>query len=750
MRLVQVAKALGMTGQQLRKELTQVDFGVKPTDREIPENLAQGVLRFLARKYNITIQMDALTGMAEEEKPQAEGSTPATEAAPMGVSKAVEPEAPKGELHVLRKLTLDDVPREAIAREAKKLTKEEQEERLKEAKVQARSSSTSRRRKEDVAPIAQEQIKKKDGVVVLPAQITVKEFSEKAGIQVPKVVAALLKNGVMATINQTIDYDTAAIVAAELGVQVAKEEVASVEHLLGGDWRAMLNDEPEHLQPRPPIVVVMGHVDHGKTSLLDAIRKSDVAAGESGGITQHIGAYQVEHAIAGTDQHRRITFLDTPGHEAFTAMRARGAQVTDVAILVVAADDGVRETTIEAINHAKEAKVPMMVAISKIDRPGADLDRVKGELAAQGLQPEEWGGSTPVVPYSAVTKQGVDAVLDNVLLLADLQELKANPDRRAIATVVESHLDPSHGPLCTVIVNTGTLAISDPFVCGAVSGKVRMLVNAAGQRQQRVPPSCPVQLSGFDAVPRVGDVLQVVGSDREARAIAEDLREQAGHHQKRSLSDLVTRLHEGKLSQLKVVLKTDAQGSLEAIQLSLEQQGTDQVTVKVIHGAVGAVTENDVMMAAASEGIVMAFRVSVPPSVQRTAEAEGVQVREYDVIYTLIEDVVGLLQGLLVPEEQEKILGHLEVKGVFLTKRSEQIIGGRVLDGVIKRVPFRVLRGEAIVGTGKILSLRRADNDIKEAKEDSECGMRIESSEPIVVGDRLEAYIREFKKSDAA
>lgn len=746
MRLVQVAKALGMTGQQLRKELTQVDFGVKATDREIPDNLAQGVLRFLARKYNITIQMDALMGM-EEEKPQAEAATPDA-AAPTGVSKGIEQEAPKSELHVLRKLTLDDVPREAIAREAKKLTKEEQEERQKEA-VHA-AQTVSRRRKEDATPVAQEQIKKKEGTVALPAQITVKEFAEKAGIQVPKVVAALLKNGVMATINQTIDFDTAAIVAAELGVQVTKEEAASVEHLLGGDWRAMLTDEPEHLKPRPPIVVVMGHVDHGKTSLLDAIRTSDVAGGESGGITQHIGAYQVEHIVPGTGQVRPITFLDTPGHEAFTAMRARGAQITDVAILVVAADDGVRPTTVEAINHAKEAKVPILVAISKIDRPGADLDRVKGELAAQGLQPEEWGGSTPVVPYSSVTKQGVDSVLDHILLLADLQELKANPDRRAIATVIESHLDPSHGPLCTVIVNTGTLAVGDPFVCGVVAGKVRMLVNAAGQRLQRVLPSCPAQLSGFDAVPRVGDVLQVVGSDREARNIASDLQEQTGHHQKRSLADLVTRLHEGKLSQLKIVLKTDAQGSLEAIQSALEQQCTDKVTVKVIHGAVGAVTENDVMMAAASEGIVMAFRVSVPPSVQRTAESEGVQVREYDVIYTLIEDVIGLVQGLLVPEEQEKVLGHLEVKGVFLTKKSEQIIGGRVLDGVIKRVPFRLLRGEAVVGTGKILSLRRADNDIKEAKEDSECGMRIESTEPILVGDRLEAYIREFKKTETA
>lgn len=741
MRLVQVAKALGMTGQQLRKELTAVDFGVKPTDREIPDATAQGIVRFLARKHGITVNMEALTGMAEGERE--DGSVAeerdAEDAAPAAASADEAPKAP-AELHVLRKLTLEDVPKEAIARQAQQLRTQGRE---REQQREERGLSPIRRRQErERGQNQQEQIKKKEGTVMLPPQISVKEFSEKAGVQVPKVVAALLKNGVMATINQTIDYDTAAIVAAELGVEVAKEQAIALEHLLSGDLTELLKDEPQNLSPRPPIVVVMGHVDHGKTSLLDAIRKSDVVSGESGGITQHIGAYQVHH------DGGLITFLDTPGHEAFTAMRARGARVTDIAILVVSAEEGIKATTVEAINHAKAADVPIMVAVSKIDRPGADVDRVKGELAGYGLQPEEWGGSTIVVPYSAVTKQGIPEVLEHLLLLAEMKELKANPHRNAVATVVESHLDPSHGALATVIVNTGTLRTGDPFVCGSISGKVRAMIDGVGERVNEAGPSCPVRLTGFEAVPQVGDILQAVASDREARDLAAEFAEKSGSHQKRSFTDLVSRIHEGKLTQLKIVLKADAQGSLEAIQTSLDQQATDQVSVKVIHGAVGAVTENDVMMAAASDGLVIAFHVDVPPVVRRTAEREGVQIREHQIIYALFEEIAGLLQGLLEPEEQEQILGHLEVKGVFLTKKGEQIIGGRVTDGVIKRLQFRLLRAGELAGTGRIMSLRKVDKDIKEAKEGTECGMRVESTVPILEGDVIEVFLKELKKRE--
>jgi len=741
MRLVQVAKALGMTGQQLRKELLSVDFGVKPTDREIPDNLAQGIIRFVARKHGLTIDVEAVMGMADDgyEEEGEPKEQPAGEAVPQEVVPEVKTQ--DSSLHVLRKLTLDDVPKAAIERQAKDLqgTKEEKEEREKEAREAA---AVVRHRQETQD---QRQIKKKVGKVNLPAQISVKEFAEKTGVQVPQVIQALMKNGVLATITQSIDYETAAIIAAELGVTVEKEqESANAETLLSKNLDELIKDEVENMTPRPPIVVVMGHVDHGKTSILDAIRKTDVVSKESGGITQHIGAYQVHH------QDKLITFLDTPGHEAFTAMRARGAQITDIAILVVSAEEGVKETTIEAINHAKEAGVPIIVAVNKIDRPNADPDRVKGELAAHGLQPEEWGGTTPFVHTSAVTKAGIDTLLDTVALVAELAELKANAKRSAVATVIESHLDPSLGPLASVIVNTGTLLVGDAFICGHTVGKVRSMADAQGVRLQSVPPSGAVQVSGFGSVPQVGDILQVVASEREARDLLKEVMSSAVLQKKSGLGDLVSMLHEGKLLQLKIVLKADAQGSLEALENALEKQGTERVQVKVIHGAIGAVSESDVMMAAASSALVMAFRALVPSSVQRTADRESVQVRQYDVIYNLLEDVAGLLEGLLIPEEQEKILGHLEVKGVFLTKKTEQIIGGRVTDGVIKRLPFRMLRGGELIGTGRITSLKRADTDIKEAKADSECGMRVETTVPVEVADILEVYYREFKKKDEA
>ncbi len=736
MRLVQVAKALGMTGQQLRKELLDVDFGIKPTDREVPDNLAHGIIRFVARKHNITVDMEALGALADDE---GEEDGEKKEESASAEQTAAAPKAPES-VHVMRKLTLEDVPLAAIAKQKAALpSKKELEERRNEERAMTGKAAKS---KQDTTAM-QQQIKKKEGTVVLPAQISVKEFAEKTGVQVPQVISALMKNGMMVTVTQNIDYDTAAIVATELGVKVEKEQGgAKVEDLLSKNLRELMKDEPENLVPRPPIVVVMGHVDHGKTSILDAIRKTDVVSGESGGITQHIGAYQVHH------DGRLITFLDTPGHQAFTAMRARGAQVTDIAILVVSAEEGVKETTIEAINHAKEAGVPIIVAVNKMDRPNADPDRAKGELAAHGLQPEEWGGETPFIPTSAVTKMGINELLDHILLIADMKEFKGNPKRPAIATVIESHLDPSLGALATVIVNTGTLSVGEAFVCGKTSGKVRSMMDANGAKMDVVPPSGAVRVSGFGEVPQVGDILQVVGSEREARDLLKEITD-TGYQQKKSVTgDLMSLLTEGKLKQLKVILKADAQGSLEALQAALEKQRTDELHVKVIHGAIGTVTESDIMMASASNALVLSFRAPVPMSVQRTADRENVKIRQYDVIYNLLDDVEGLLKGLLVPEEQEKVLGHMEVKGVFLTKKGEQIIGGRVTDGVLKRVTFRLQRAGAQVGTGRITSIRKVDTDIKEAKEGTECGLRVESTEPILEGDVLEAYLREFRKKE--
>ena len=754
MRLVKVAKALGMTGQQLRHELESVDFGVKPTDREVSDNLAQGIVRYIARHKGIEVDMESLGFVdelleddekdqedeeeSEEDQEEEEEEVKAEESVETRQKKEEESVSTEG-LKVLRKLTLENVSEEAIAKERMKMNTDGQKRVTKVKRIDGADKEVARKEKH----AAQEQIKKKEGTITLPEHVTVKEFAEKAGIQIPKIIEALMKNGVMATINQTIDYDTAAIIAAEIGIEVQKEEsTAEAEHLLSRNLEELLKDESENLEPRPPVVVVMGHVDHGKTSILDVVRETDVVSGEAGGITQHIGAYQVIHG----KEKKLITFLDTPGHEAFTAMRARGAQATDIAIIVVAADEGVKPTTVEAINHVKEAKVPVIVAINKMDRDGADPEKVKGELASHELQPEDWGGDVPMIPCSAKTKQGIDDILDHIVLIAEMNEFKANPNRSAVATVIESHLDSSLGPLATVIVNTGTLRTGDAYVCGSTAGKVRTMMDANGERFSEALPSGAVRISGFGSVPEVGDILQVVQSEQQAHGMLDELKKLHDSRQKRSFADLVSRLSEGKLSQLKIVLKADAQGSLEAIQDSLAKKTTDEVSVKVIHAAVGSVSENDIMMASASDGIVVAFHAPVSTSVKVTADHEGVKVREYDVVYTLLDEIDALLQGLVEPEEDEQIFGHLEVKEIFLTKKAEQIIGGKVTDGVIKRLPFRLQRGGEEVGTGRITSLKKGDKDIKESKEGTECGMRVEASVSIEQGDILEVYLKELKR----
>lgn len=756
MRLVQVAKILGMTGQELRHELSQVNFGVKPTDREVPDGLAKGIIRFVAQKKGLNIDLESLvlSDVPDEEEgsevPSAPSSAPAA-AAPVAPAVPGQ-QSSKDVLPVLRKLTLEDVPREAIVRQARVLTRKTKAQ-IDAERREAREAAVAQRKKDAAnATVHQEQIKRKEGPVAIPDSISVKEFAEKTGIQVPKIIQVLLKNGVMVTITQSIDYDTAAIVASELGVQVFREErSASAEQLISKNLKELLKDDPENLVARPPIVVVMGHVDHGKTALLDAIRHTNVVAGEHGGITQHIGAYQVEHEEKGVGK-RLITFLDTPGHEAFTAMRARGAQITDIVILVVSAEEGVKATTVEAINHAKEAGVPIIVAVTKIDKERADIDRVKGEVAAHGLQPTEWGGEVPFIPCSAVTKQGISDILDHILIITELEEFKANPNHTAIATVIESNLDSSLGPLATVIVNTGALKIGDICVCGEATGKVKAMIDPNGKRVQEALPSSPVRVSGLSAVPVVGDILQVVPSEKEARALQESLARAAGERRNKNFADLVSRLSEGKLTQLKVVLKADAQGSLEAINLALSKLGAEDpenpTSVKVIHSAVGAVSESDVMIASASEGIVFAFHAAVPQEVQRAAEREGVKIREYVVLYELLDEVEKLLHGLIEPEEKEQILGHLEVKAVFFVKKSDQIIGGRVTDGLIKRVMFRLMRDGQMIDHGRIVSLKHVDKDIKEAKEGTECGMKIDIGTPVQEKDVLEVYTRELKRKE--
>ncbi len=745
MRLVQVAKILGLSGQELRKELTTVDFGVKPTDREIHDNLAMGVIRFVANHRKITVDWDQVEAMRSGVSTERESEEKGAEPAPVSKTPEAQEKKPglKPEnLNVLRKLTLDGVSKEAIeaqkvALEKQKprtLSKEELEQRRVESKILQGLQKKDRSEH-------QSQIKEKKGIVLLPLQISVKEFAEKTGVQVPRVVSALMKNGILASINQQIDFDTASLIALELGVEVQKDlGSVSVEALLSNDLASLLHDDPSVLHPRAPIVTVMGHVDHGKTAILDAIRKTDIVSGEAGGITQHIGAYQVTH------HGKSVTFIDTPGHEAFTAMRARGAQLTDIAILVVSAEEGVKPTTIEAIHHAKDAGVPILVALNKIDRPNADIERVKGELAAQGLQPEDWGGDTPMLPCSAVTKQGIPEILEHVLLMAEIEELKANPDRPAIVTIIESHLDKSKGPLVSVIVNTGTLRIGDIIGCGRASGKVKALTDALGRAIDAAAPSCPALLSGLDQLPQVGDILQVFATERDLKNYVSAYLESQGRDTKRGFADLVSRLSEGKLSQLKIILKADAQGSLESIQQALAKLTTERVQPKVIHAAIGDITESDVMMASAGAAIVIGFNVDASLAVMKTADREGVVVKQYDIIYKLLEETELLLTGLIEPVEEEKITGHLEIRGVFLTKKSEQIIGGKVMDGLIKRTPFRVQRAGETVGTGRVTSLKNVEKDIKEAKEGAECGMRVTSSILLELGDLLEGFTREYTK----
>ena len=526
------------------------------------------------------------------------------------------------------------------------------------------------------SPAKPEVIISKDGIEI-PDFIAVKEFAEKTGINVAKVIGELMKNGILANINQQIDFDTAQIIADDLGIKLKRlRTIAGVEELMSGDISKLITeDDPTSLKVRPPVVCVMGHVDHGKTKLLDIIRKTNVVDGEAGGITQHIGAYQV------VAKGKPITFLDTPGHEAFTAMRARGAKITDIAVLVVAADEGIKPQTIEAINHAKEAGVPIIVAINKIDKPGANIDKVKGELSEQGLQPEDWGGKTVTVPVSALNGEGIDGLLDMILLTAEMGDLKANPNREAVGTVIEAHLDQNLGPVATILINTGTLKVMDNVIVGSTYGRIKLMKDFTGKALQSAIPSTPVLVAGLNITPKSGDILQVVKDERTARGRAEEIsliNKKDSFERMSAANQLISRVKSNKI--LKIVLKADTKGSLEAIRQSLAKIKDEEVAIKIIHAGVGTITESDVMMASASEGMILAFTTDFDaPNVSKTAEREMVEVRQYKIIYNLLEDVNKILSGLMEPEIVETLLGRAELKKVFLTKKKETIIVARVL-----------------------------------------------------------------------
>jgi translation initiation factor IF-2 len=590
------------------------------------------------------------------------------------------------------------------------------------------------------------------GPVELPATITVKELAELLTVNPADVIRELIKSGIFATINQLIDRDTASLVAGELGYEVAEPQVgaAATNGHDAGDVpvseatkeELFTEDDPADLVPRAPIVTVMGHVDHGKTSLLDAIRSTTVAAGERGGITQHIGASEV------TRGDRRVVFLDTPGHEAFTAMRARGARVTDIAVVVVAADDGVMPQTLEAISHAKAAKVPIIIALNKMDKPDANPDRVKTELTDAGIVVEEFGGDTPLVPVSARSRLGLDDLVDMTLLVADLQELKANPKRPAIGTIVEARLDKGRGPVATVLVQTGTLRVGDVIVVGETFGRVRALENELGKRVQKAGPATPVVLLGLSEVPEAGDILRVVADEKAARALVEtrqaELAAKGGEGSGRAtLEDLYRQIQAGQAKELRIILKADVSGSLGAIRHSLEQLATDEVKLNILHEGAGEISDNDIMLAAASNAIVVGFNTTLGETARRAAEAEKVDVRLYDIIYQLTDDIEKALSGLLEPEIVEVIEGRAEVRQIIRIGKSQVIAGSYVTEGRIVRGGARLWRSGKVIATDRIESLRRFRDDVREVQTGFECGIGLAATNDIVEGDVIECFTQQ-------
>ncbi|MBO2516430.1 MAG: translation initiation factor IF-2 [Clostridiales bacterium] len=570
--------------------------------------------------------------------------------------------------------------------------------------------------------------------------ITVKDLTERIGKPASEILKKLLMLGIMSNINSELDYDTASLVCSEFDVELEMKIEKSAEDVLSDV--VDVQDAEDELQLRPPVITIMGHVDHGKTSLLDYIRKSKVTAGEAGGITQHIGAYTVD--LDG----RRITFLDTPGHEAFTAMRLRGAQATDIAVLVVAADDGVMPQTVEAINHARAAKVPIIVAINKMDKPAANPERVKQDLTKYDLVPEEWGGETIMAPVSAITGEGVDELLEMILLQADVLQLRANPDRMARGVIIEAKLDKSRGPLATVLIQNGTLHVGDNIVAGMAFGRVRAMVNDRGERVQSAGPSTPVEVSGFADVPSAGDEMMAVEDDRLSRQVAEERRDKLKASRvtttKVSLDNLFANISEGKVENLNIIIKADVQGSVEAVKQALEKLSNDQVKVRVLHNAVGAITQDDVNLAAAFNAIIIGFNIRPDATARAAAEKEGVDIRLYRIIYQAIEDVEKAMKGLLEPEYKEVLLGHAEVRNVFKITGAGTIAGCYVQDGKVQRnAKVRLLRDNVVIFEGKLSSLRRFKDDVKECAQGYECGIGLENYSDIKENDIIECFIME-------
>ena len=605
----------------------------------------------------------------------------------------------------------------------------------------AQAASTKRRQEErnKMNRLQLEIAKKQPLKVQIPDEISVGELASRMKKTASEVIKQLMKMGVFASVSEIIDYDTAALVAMELGCKVEKEVIVTVEERLIDDSA----DKEEDLVPRAPVVVVMGHVDHGKTSLLDYIRHANVVSGEAGGITQHIGAYTVE--INGSP----ITFLDTPGHEAFTSMRARGAMVTDIAILVVAADDGIMPQTVESINHAKAANIPVVVAINKMDTVGANPERIKQQLTEYDLVSEEWGGDTIICPISAKTGMGIDNLLENLVVLAEVQELKANPKRAARGAVIEARLDKGRGPIMTVLVQNGTLHLGDIIIAGSSVGRVRTMVDDKGRRVTEAGPSTPVEISGMDSVPSAGDTFNAVSDERMARQLAEERKISSANNalagtKKVSLDDLFSQIQAGEMKTLNIIVKADVQGSAEAVKASLEKISNEEVQVKVIHSAVGAINESDVMLAATSGAIIVGFNVRPDNAARDSAARSKVDMRMYRVIYDCINEIEDAMKGMLAPKFKESVIGHAEVRETYKVSKVGTVCGCYCTDGKIQRgCEVRVLRDNIVIHEGELASLRRFKDDVKEVASGYECGMQVEKFNDIKVGDVIECFVME-------
>ena len=620
--------------------------------------------------------------------------------------------------------------------------KEEKKEEKKEKKEKkGKNKKEGKKEKQVMEKENIENLEDDIKIIQIEKTITVKELAEKIGTTSSDLVMRLMKRGVMANLNQEIDFELASSICEEF--DILTEEAPEVD-ILEEAFKEDEDDNEKDLEERPPVVVVMGHVDHGKTSLLDSIRKSRVTEKEAGGITQHIGAYTV------SIDNKPITFLDTPGHEAFTAMRMRGASVTDIAILVVAADDGVMPQTIEAINHAKAAGVEIIVAINKIDKESANPDRVKQELTEYGLLAEDWGGDTICVPVSAVSKQGIDNLLEMIILVAEMKELKANHKKKARGTVIEAKLDKGRGPVATILVQSGTLKVGDPIVAGSSYGKIRAMMNDKGQKVKSAGPSVPVEILGLSEVPSAGDSFYVAKSDKQARQVAEAVIAKdrvdmiKSTPQKVSLDDLFTQIQSGNMKELNIVIKADVQGSVEAVRSSLEKLSNEEVRIRTIHGGVGAITESDVMLASASNAIIIGFNVRPENMAKSVAEDQKVDVRLYRVIYNAIEDITAAMKGMLDPVYEEKVTGHAEIRQIFKASGVGTIGGSYVTDGkIVRSSQVRIIRDGIVVYEGELAALRRFKDDVKEVNAGYECGLLFNKFNDIKEGDMVEAFVME-------